>query len=200
MVEKLFPNISHPSVIVLDNAPYLRVQENKPPSKYAVKQEMRKWLQDNKIKFSADMKKDELFDLIQRFKPQEKTYHIDKLISMQCHIALRLPPYMCELNAIELAWAAIKRYVREHNVTGDLSLTRLQQETENAVISITPADWEGYISHVKKLEDEFRQKDGLMEDIMDSLIISAGGIDSSDEDNSSEESHSDSELTHPLSD
>ena len=94
----------------------------------------------------------------------------------------------------------IERDVREHNVTSDLSRTVLQQETANAVISITPADWEGYISHVKKLEDEFRQKDSLMEDVMDSFIISAGGIDSSDEDNSSEESHSDSELTHPLSD
>ncbi|PSN48823.1 hypothetical protein C0J52_05103 [Blattella germanica] len=199
MVEKLFPNISHPSVIVLDSALYHSVQENKPPSKYAVKQEMMKWLQDNKIKFSADMKKDELFELIQRFKPQEKTYHIDKLISMHGHIALRLPPYMCELTAIELAWAAIKCYVREHNMTSDLSLTRLQQETENAVISITPADWEGYISHVKKLKDEFRQKDGLMEYVMESLIISAGGIDSSDKDNISEESHSDSELARPLS-
>ncbi|PSN43926.1 hypothetical protein C0J52_03668 [Blattella germanica] len=51
-----------------------------------------------------------------------------------------------------------------------------------------------------KLEDEFRQKDGLMEDVMESLIISAGGIDSSDKDSSCEESHSDSELAHPLSD
>ncbi|PSN47629.1 hypothetical protein C0J52_13290 [Blattella germanica] len=116
---------------------------------------------------------------------------------MHGYIALRLPPYMCELNAIELAWVAIKHYVREHNVTGDLSLTR--QEIENAVISITPADWEGYISHIKKLEDEFRQKDGLIEDVMDSFIISAGGIDSSD-DNSSEESQSDSELARPQSD
>ena len=68
------------------------------------------------------------------------------------------------------------------------------------MISITPADWEGYISHIKKLEDEFRQKDGLMEDVMDSFIISAGGIDFSDEDNSSEESQSGSELAHSLSD
>lgn len=107
---------------------------------------------------------------------------------------------MCELNAIELAWAGIKRYIREHNVTGDMSLTQLQQVTEMAINSITPTDWEGYTSHVKKIEDEFWRKDGLMEDVIDNFIISAGGMDSSDEENSEDESTSDSELARPLSD
>ena len=38
-----------------------------------------------------------------------------------------------------------------------------------------------YISFVKTLEDELWEKDGLMEEVMDSFIISVGGIDSSEE-------------------
>jgi transposase len=31
---------------------------------------------------------------------------------------------MCGLNPIELAWAKVKKIVRENNVTGDLSLQK----------------------------------------------------------------------------
>ena len=37
-----------------------------------------------------------------------------------------------------------------------------------------------YIDFVKLLEDEFWEKDGLMEEVMDCFIISVGGIDSSE--------------------
>ena len=72
--------------------------------------------------------------------------------------------------------------------------------TESAVNSITPIDWEDYNSHVKTLEHEFWEKHGLMEEVMDTFIISAGGIDSSKEGNDSENCSSDSELACPLSD
>jgi transposase len=33
------------------------------------------------------------------------------------HNTLRLPPYHYELNPIELAWAMVKGYVKQHNTT-----------------------------------------------------------------------------------
>lgn len=188
---------------MLDNAPYHSVQENKPPSKYSVKQEMMDWLEKNNVPFSQEMRKFELLELVELVKPQEKRYRIDGLLRFHGHTVIRLPPYMCELNAIELAWAKIKRVIREHNITGDLSLTKLQEVTRNAVMSVTPSDWEGYTNHVKRLEDEFWQKDGLIADTVDRIIISLGGIESSDEDedddaSESDSSVSDSELARPL--
>lgn len=182
LTNKLLPNLPKESVIIIDNAPYHSVQENKPPTKYAVKRDMMEWLQKNNVPFSESMKKFELFDLIHRFKKPEKVYRFDEMLRLHGHTVLRLPPYMCELNAIELAWAKIKRVVREHNVTGNLSLTKLQEVTSNAIASVTPADWEQFEQHVIKVENEFWEKDGLLEDIMDNIVINIGGVDSSDED------------------
>ena len=72
-------------------------------------------MEENKIPFSVDMKKDWIFELIHRFKLAKKM-HIDRLIAAHGHTALRLPLYMCELNPIELAWAELKRYMRGYNL------------------------------------------------------------------------------------
>ena len=44
------------------------------------------------------------------------------------------------------------------------------------------------------LQDEFWERDGLMEEVMDSFITSLGGTDSNEEGNNSEDCSSDFEL------
>jgi transposase len=69
------------------------------------------------------MRKNELCNLILPLKPKEKIYKIDHNLEKYGHTVVRLPPYMCNLNPKELAWAKIKRIVHE-SVTGDLSLQK----------------------------------------------------------------------------
>jgi hypothetical protein len=113
---------------------------------------------------------------------------------------------MCDLSPIELAWAKVKRLIREKNVAGEMSLSVLKDVTVDAVSSVTRSDWEGYCSHVRKLETEYWEKDVLLEDTIDDFIIALGGDESdssdSNEENEEEEenSHDDSDLALPLSD
>lgn len=53
--------------------------ENKAPTKSAVKVKMIEWLSKNQILFFETMRKSELLELINKHKPVEKKYKIDRL-------------------------------------------------------------------------------------------------------------------------
>lgn len=55
----------------------------------------------------------ELLDIVKRIKPQYDKYLIDELAQTHNKKVLRLPPYHCELNPIELAWANVKDHVKK---------------------------------------------------------------------------------------
>lgn len=107
--EHLLPNIPPQSVIVLDNAPYHSKILDKVPTRYSTKPTMLAWLQKNNIVHDSRSRKADLIEIINQHKPQEKIYRADATLQAHGHIVLRLPPYMCDLNPIELAWAAVKR-------------------------------------------------------------------------------------------
>jgi transposase len=83
------------------------------------------------------MRKFTLFSLVEKIRPKEKVYYIDKLFAAHGHTVIRLPPYMCDLNPLELAWRQIKDYVRSHNTSEDMSLTRLQELEQEAIKGVT---------------------------------------------------------------
>jgi hypothetical protein len=70
---------------------------------------------------------------------------------------------------------------------------------------VTAKDWEGYCQHVEQLEQQYWERDGIVADVIDTIII-ANPNDSSDdeetsyEDDESEEAtdFSDSDLARPL--
>lgn len=196
VTQKVIPNLKPASVVVMDNAPYHGIQIDKPPTKYATKPTMIEWLSNRGIKCDSSMRKPELFDLIVAHTPSEKVFVIDELLKEKGRTVLRLPPYMCDLNPIELAWAQIKRYLRERNTTGDMSMKRLEQLTREAIESVSPSDWKGFIHHTVRLEEEFWKNDGIQEEAIDRIVISLGAdFDDSDDDDGSS---SEEELATPL--
>jgi hypothetical protein len=60
-----------------------------------------------------------LFAAIEKLKTKDKIFKVDNLLHAHGRNALRTPPYMCDLDPIELAGANIKHHVRFHNTTGD---------------------------------------------------------------------------------
>ncbi|XP_026330034.1 uncharacterized protein LOC113237640 [Hyposmocoma kahamanoa] len=164
------------------NAPYHSVQENKVPTKSCTKPVMLEWLNKNNAEASLTMRKYELFHLIELHKPTEKTFKIDEFIRSHGHVVVRLPPYMCDLNPIELAWAKLKSIVRQHNVNSDLSLKRLKEVTELALGQISEEDWRGFDDHVIILEENYWLRDALIEDTIDQFVIEVSEGDNSDSD------------------
>ncbi|KAH9640368.1 hypothetical protein HF086_003054 [Spodoptera exigua] len=106
--EKLIPNLNEPSVIVMDNASYHSIIVNKAPTSQNRKNDIREWLTLNNILFEDYHRKAELRCFVNRNTPGP-VYEADELLKENGHEVLRLPPYHCDLNAIELIWSLAKR-------------------------------------------------------------------------------------------
>jgi hypothetical protein len=84
--------------------------------------------------------------------PQGKVYHSDTLFVAHSHTIIWLPPCMCDLNSIALAWRQIKDYVRSHNTTANMSLSTQQELVQKGVKFMTKEDMSGYCTSLTNVE------------------------------------------------
>lgn len=198
-LEKLIPSLPPNSVICMDNAPYHTKKVDPVPTKYATKTVMVDWLLQKGLAHDPTMRKAELYDIISKNAPKSATYRIDSLLKQEGHEVVRLPPYHCDLNAIEYVWSSVKRFIRENNVDGDLSLEKLKVLLSQAFTKVTANEWASYCKCVVKKENEYWERDGLTEDVVDKLIIEVGESSDSETDSAlSGGSESDFEDIRPL--
>jgi len=115
--EKLIPNSESKSVIVVDNVSYHNVQLNRHPTSNARKGEILFWLDKHGVRYSSDMTKAELYELVKMHKPQNETFAIDCLLAEHGHTVIRLPLYHSALNPIEKIWGVVKTRIAAKNVT-----------------------------------------------------------------------------------
>ncbi|XP_049865311.1 uncharacterized protein LOC126378115 [Pectinophora gossypiella] len=180
--EKLLPNLSQPSVIVLDNASYHSTRINKPPNSNDRKETLKKWLEDNGIEYPVDALKAELVSLVKRNKG-EPVFEIDQLLEEHGHTVVRLPPYHCDLNAIEMIWSLAKRQVASKNV--NISAKELLPIINECFRTITAEHWRKECDHVIHVEQKYWEQDRLMEDMQEFIInVTDSSTSSSEEDNS----------------
>jgi len=96
----LLPNLQSSSIIVMDNASY-HSMTTIPKSNWKV-QAMRDWLISKGIPFQGGNTKKEIWDIIKRQKNNYSHYVVDQVAKQAGHEILRLPPYHCDLNPIEM--------------------------------------------------------------------------------------------------
>ncbi|XP_061728124.1 uncharacterized protein LOC133533183 [Cydia pomonella] len=166
--EMLIPNLSEPSIIVMDNASYHVTQINKPPTMHSLKADIQKWLRENNIPYEECFKKEELMCLVEENKIGP-IYAAEELLKQHGHEVLKLPPYHCDLNAIELIWSLTKRKIASRNVGLPGS------DTENLIrecfAMITPEDWKKCTDHVINVERKYKSKDNITDTELAPFII-----------------------------
>jgi len=118
----LLPNLKPNSVIVMDNAPYHSRKLVTCPSR-GRRAEVLQLLQDNGFaQFMKDrnlpfkpneMTMSEIFALCKQHRAQFDKYAVDEAAREKGHMVLRLPPYHCMFNAIEMLWSYQKNLVRQ---------------------------------------------------------------------------------------
>ncbi|KAJ4442121.1 hypothetical protein ANN_11987 [Periplaneta americana] len=83
-----------------------------------------------------------------------KTYIVDELATSYGHEVLRLPPYHCVLNPIELVWARLKSHVRKNNTTPTLSASVCEHLREG-VENINSNLWSSCVDHTIKVGERY---------------------------------------------
>ena len=132
------------------------------------------------------MLKKGLLGIVYGIKYKYDKYRIDELASVAGHTVLRLPPYHCELNPIELVWAQVKHHVAVRNT--NFKSAYMQQLIEEGFNSVSIENWRNYVSHVKTVESDMWKADEWQDDI-DPVIIPIG-----------EDSSIESDMVEPASD
>lgn len=176
LTQKLIPNLNKPSVIVMDNASYHTVRKNKAPTTANLKSEIKEWLNSNNIYFEEYHSKAELLCLVNKHKP-DPVYEADELLSINGHEVLRLPPYHCELNPIELIWSLAKRKVAKKNI--NLSAADTEKLISACFASITAEDWKKMTDHVVNIENKYKERDHITESELERFMIHVGDSETS---------------------
>ncbi|XP_060855586.1 uncharacterized protein LOC132933295 [Metopolophium dirhodum] len=188
-MEGILPHLKPNPVIVMDNASYLQLNSTKPQHQIQKKADIIKWLEDKGEVVDRSMVIPQLLHIVKRLKPLHTKYVIDELVKANNHTVLRLPPYHCELNPIELAWSSVKNHVRMNNTTYKLpDVNNLLTEGINRVDAEM---WKNFISHTKKEEDKFYEVDNIIDEVLsaektDLLMTITGHTSSSETDSDSD--------------
>lgn len=176
----------------MDNAPYHSICINKIPNTSTKKQDIMHWLEQNGIHFSPSETKTELLQKVLPFKNRQKIYELDQLANERGHEIIRLPPYHCQYNAIELIWAQVKREVAKKNTT--FKISDVERLVHDELDKVTCEDWARCVRHVEKLQEEDFEKEIGREEILEQIVINLADESESD----SEEDEDDDDDDEPL--
>ena len=175
----VLPKLESNSVIIMDNAPYHSVKLDRVPVQSWLRKDIISWLEAKDIPYDKDMVKAELVRVanIANVGHKYDTHVIDSLAKQAGHTVVRLPPYHCMLNPIEMIWSRVKDYVAENNKT--FKLRDIWPLVENG-LDLANSKWKKCIEHVVTVEEnKFWEMDGLCDTIVDRLVITSGESTSS---------------------
>jgi len=185
-MENILPRLRDNSVIVMDNASYHSVKLDKAPTLATRKADIIRWLEDKGQVIDPTMIIPELIEIVKQLKPLYDKYVIDELAKSSNKIILRLPPYHCELNPIELAWSSVKNHVRMNNKT--FKLPDVKNLLIEGIDRVDEDMWKNFIKHTMEEEKKFWDIDNIIEDVMSAeiqdLTITVTGDTSSDSESS----------------
>jgi hypothetical protein len=196
-LRELCPKLGRGAVLIIDNAPYHTRNLFPMPNERSRYDELTVFCDENGIQYDPERATtsrrvpDRLHrDAFWRYwvKP-----HVEKLPVMYAAEAiasefeveiLRLPPYHCFFNPIEMAWGVVKGHVAKKNscekVAKKLELVKgLLNDSLNAVKKESFVNW---VRHTKDKEKQYRDADGVQVHRVGPLIIPNNDEDSDEDD------------------
>jgi hypothetical protein len=118
--------------------------------------------------------------------PTQKKYELDELALKMGLEVVRLPPYHCQYNPIEMIWAQVKRQVATKNTT--FKIADVEKLMHEAIDSVTKENWINCVRHTDKIQEKDYQEEMHSEVILEPIILTIlPGESSTDEDDDNED-------------
>lgn len=165
--ERILPSIEDNGVIVMDDAPYHSEKLEELPNSSWRKTDIIAWLESKGKAGDASMLKAELLNMVSIMEGNFNKYVIDEKAKQHNKTVLRLPPYHCELNPIEIIWSMVKAYVKSHNTS--FKINDVKRLVEEGVEHVTSEDWTNCIKHVIEEEKKMWEVDEIADRIIDEI-------------------------------
>lgn len=165
--ERILPLLEENAVIVMDNASYHSVKMEKLPNSFWKKADIIAWLQSKGKAADVTMLKAELLTMASLFKDNFNKYVVDEKAKEQNRRVLRLPPYHCELNPIEMVWSMVKGYVKSNNTT--FKINDVKKLLEEGIERVTAENWTRFVEHVIHEENNLWVIDEIADRMMDEI-------------------------------
>ena len=191
--EKYFKNICKllkpRCVIIIDNTSY----HSRNDEIYAIstwrKVKYQERLKKNNIIYRMVALRFELWLHCKRHWNAKSCTVIDKIAQRDGNEILRLPPYHCSLNTIELIWSDEKDIVARENVEMNNKFAEELFRTRDD--ELTPETYNKCVDHVKDVENSYWKTDRIINEMIDKLEFSSehrndGIMDEDDTDSKSE--------------
>uniref|UniRef100_A0A6P7GVH4 Uncharacterized protein LOC114341267 n=1 Tax=Diabrotica virgifera virgifera TaxID=50390 RepID=A0A6P7GVH4_DIAVI len=166
--ENLLKKLDRSSIIVFDNASYHSRVEERFPSSSWTKEEIQLWLTEKKIYHSDIFLKVDLLQSCGEHKIQKK-FVTDQMALKYGHEVLRLPPYHCHYNAIELVWGLAKNFYNKHasKTTDDASVLSLWKESLEQIKAV---QWHNCIRHTEDIIVQSFQTELVIDEVRPLII------------------------------
>ncbi|KAL4104540.1 hypothetical protein QTP88_019835 [Uroleucon formosanum] len=182
-LEGVLPRLKYNEVIVTDNVPYHSVKLEKCPTSNWRKADIIEWLQSKGEVVEKTMIIPELLEVARILKSIYNKYVIDEMVLQQNKTVLRLPPYHCELNPIELVWSVVKRQVKSNNKT--FKLLDVKNLLVEEIAKVNAEMWKNFEKHKIEEENKCWTLDETMDELtaeQNTLVMTIGNCDIEDDD------------------
>ena len=150
------------------------------------------WLKENKVNFPSDALRSELWVLCKTHQNEKNAKVVKKIAKKYGMEVLRLPPYHCELNAIELIWADEKNFVARENK--EMTIEHVETLFRKRREEIGTETCKNCIKHARFVEEEYWKTDRIMDKKVEKFLISVGGSEDAS-DTETDDSDTDSDDT-----
>lgn len=115
------------------------------------------------------MSMSDVFQFLRDFRQYFDKYAVDVMAAERNHTVLRLPPYHCIFNPIELLWAYQKQELRKER--SHRTIDEAQEACERVFSQIPKTDLKNYFDKVKDVEAEYMRQEGIGTELHPPVVI-----------------------------